>query len=401
MSLTTNRLILLLIALLNNGSCEENLGRLVGQPLNNQDQSQASHKHRHDHGHPVKPDKIPLIAQPLFQEVPDPSYAHSTASYWSKPNIFESSCQETTKDFYVARDHLSHVKDALLDGIDCGGSGSNCTKILILSTDESALRHPPRFGLYNLETISEGYPAYTRKASKQSLFYKEEYDKWIYAHKMERWVVGPTIADASGGVVMMSEEKCPWKIDFGDIDMYYYDRLVENTWNPIGNGWRLTEAISIECYNEDKYPLFSCRGCRMVNITSDGGRISEYHPNKLGIYHVVPHTEKIGFLGPVFKKDGQPSQYLYSHHPLGRLWLLGQSYTTWSIRLNLITGFQEDEEDEFVDEEDYDGATRYGSESFCPTNRPPEGAVWEYLQSRSGEEEIWLKDDVFKITCIA
>ena len=49
--------------------------------------------------------------------------------------------------------------------------------------------------MYDLETLFKGYPAYTRKASKQSLFYKEEYEKWIYAHKFERWVIGPKIGD--------------------------------------------------------------------------------------------------------------------------------------------------------------------------------------------------------------
>ena len=58
-----------------------------------------------------------------------------------------------------------------------------------------------RFGLYALETLykpgdqEQPYPAYTRKASGQSLFYKEEYEKWMYAHKFERWVIGPKIGD--------------------------------------------------------------------------------------------------------------------------------------------------------------------------------------------------------------
>ena len=82
---------------------------------------------------------------------------------------------------------------------------------------------------------------------------------------------------------MLSEEICPWDIDFDDTDMYYYDRLVYNTWNPIGNGWRLENGmIAIECYDPDKYPLYSC-ACNVVNVTSDG-RISEYHPQKLGKY---------------------------------------------------------------------------------------------------------------------
>ena len=62
-----------------------------------------------------------------------------------------------------------------------------------------------RFGLYNLETVyndpvtlddgGPAYPAYIRKASGQTFFFKEEYQKWIYAHKFERWLIGPKIGD--------------------------------------------------------------------------------------------------------------------------------------------------------------------------------------------------------------
>ena len=59
--------------------------------------------------------------------------------------------------------------------------------------------------MYDLETVNEpdvksGYPAFTRKASKQSFFYKAEYTKWYYAHKFERWVIGPTIGDENVSV---------------------------------------------------------------------------------------------------------------------------------------------------------------------------------------------------------
>ena len=37
---------------------------------------------------------------------------------------------------------------------------------------------------------------------------------------------------------------------------------------------------------------------------------------------------------------------------------------------------------------------------FCPTQQPPEGTVWEYLQGRNNEDEIWLKDANFRIHCI-
>ena len=61
----------------------------------------------------------------------------------------------------------------------------------------------------------------------------------------------------------------------------------------------------------------------------------------------MPHTLKLGFLAPVYKKDKEvkegkevPDQYLYSHHHEGRLWLIGKSYTSWSIRLDLVSKFR-------------------------------------------------------------
>jgi len=47
-----------------------------------------------------------------------------------------------------------------------------------------------------------------------------------------------------------------------------------------------------------------------------------------GIYHLDQNAAKLGFLAPVFKKEGS-NQFLYSHHPMGHLWLVGKSYTTW------------------------------------------------------------------------
>ena len=62
----------------------------------------------------------------------------------------------------------------------------------------------------------------------------------------------------------------------------------------------------------------------------------------------MPYTLKLGFLAPVYKKEASkdkegkevPEQYLYSHHHEGRLWLIGKSYTSWSIRLDLVSKFR-------------------------------------------------------------
>ena len=139
-----------------------------------------------------------LVAQPMFQE-PPPAFSHASSSYWSNPSAYEAGgeavCLEAQNNLEEARDHLLLVKTALLERIEC--CPKNCTKIIISSVGRSLLRHPPRFGQYALETLYEGYPAFTRKASGQSIFYKEEYTKWMYAHKFERWVIGPTIGDES------------------------------------------------------------------------------------------------------------------------------------------------------------------------------------------------------------
>ena len=55
----------------------------------------------------------------------------------------------------------------------------------------------PRFGLYELSTIYEGYPVYTRAASKQNLFFQADFLGWKYAHRIIRWIIGPTVGKSS------------------------------------------------------------------------------------------------------------------------------------------------------------------------------------------------------------
>ena len=103
--------------------------------------------------------------------------------------------------------------------------------------------------------------------------------------------------------------------------------------------------------------------------------------------------------------------YLYSHHPSGHLWLVGRSLSTWSLRLNYLSYMKNVYDapnrskrslDEFRD-------LRY---RICPIQRKKQEMeteetsdlqypVWEYLQSKNGEDEIWLKDDIFDAVCIS
>ena len=58
----------------------------------------------------------------------------------------------------------------------------------------------------------------------------------------------------------------------------------------------------------------------------------------VGIYTVVEHTAKIGFLSPLYRKVGEGGDelFLYSHHHEGRMWLIGRGYDRWNIRLDLV-----------------------------------------------------------------
>ena len=82
-----------------------------------------------------------------------------------------------------------------------------------------------------------------------------------------------------------------------------------------------------------------------------------------------------------------------------------------SLKSNLITYLQEPSDwknlyyvlypcdlnfsDEF--QEFTQGIWRFNN--ICLIRKAP-NTVWEYLQQRNGEDEIWLKDDIFSVQCI-
>ena len=101
--------------------------------------------------------------------------------------------------------------------------------------------------------------------------------------------------------------------------------------------------------------------------------------------------------------------FLYSHHPSGHLWLLGRSFTSWSLRLNYLTYMKKLLEKNKKDKKGpwYSGTL---SHIMCPMDRKQKEEdaselgitypKWEYLQSKKGQDEIWLKDDIFDFVCI-
>ena len=228
------------------------------------------------------------------------------------------------------------------------------------------------------------YPTYYRPASKQYLFFMHELGEWEYWHSYDRWIIGPQHNRSLGGIMIKPYDPsviCPWELKWFRSYRWYHDVNEPNVWNPRGNPWRPDDSIFIHCYNEEDWPEFEC-GCRNINITSSG-RSKEYHPHRLGEYILLPDKQKEGYLTPVYTKvqEGpdpvQPS-YLYSHHPKGKVWLIGSTTDSWAMRINKLDS---------------------GEDHDCPLKWKEEEA-WEYLQSKNGEKEVWLRDTNVEIECL-
>ena len=242
------------------------------------------------------------------------------------------------------------------------------------------------FGWNKHDAQDDKYPTYYRPASKQYLFYMHELGEWEYWHSYDRWIIGPVYNKALGGIMIKPYDpsvQCPWELKWFRSYRWYHDVNEPNVWNPRGNPWKPDDTITIHCYNEEDWPEFEC-GCRNINITSSG-RSKEYHPDRLGEYILQPDKHKEGYLTPVYAKvqEGpdpvQPS-YLYSHHPKGKVWLIGSSTDSWSMRINKLAS---------------------GEDHDCPLKWKEEEA-WEYLQSKSknDEKEVWLRDTNVEIECL-
>jgi len=302
---------------------------------------------------------------------------------WAPYPPLQDQCPDLSRKYTDAMVVLKNLEDGML-GDMC--DEPECTKIIVTSNGLSAVKQPTRFGLYFLhgwnEHDSQGvkYPSYFRPASEQYVFYMHELGEWEYWHSYDRWVIGPVHNKAVGGIMIKPynpEMVCPWQIKWFRTHRWYHDVNIPNLWNPVGNPWKVDDTIFIECYKEENWPEFDCP-CKSFNITNEG-RVREYHPDRLGEYTLLTDMHKEGYLAPVYAKvsPGPPS-YLYSHHPKGKVWLVGSTTSTWSLRLNKLSSAEEND---------------------CPFDWQP-GEEWEYLQSKKGEKEVWLRDTDLKIECI-
>ena len=95
---------------------------------------------------------------------------------------------------------------------------------------------------------------------------------------------------SQGGLLILSEEKCPWKIDFEDSPVFYYDRRKHNIWNEGGNGWKEDRSVGIECYDADKDPVYEC-GCKALNVSSSGA-VGAVHADKIGARKLIALLRK-------------------------------------------------------------------------------------------------------------
>lgn len=292
-------------------------------------------------------------------------------------------CPDLQYELNKARVVLKNLEEGMLDDM-CGETEN---RVIVTSMGESAVKQPTRFGLFFLHGFnqhetdnSNRYPSYYRPASGQYLFFMKEIGAWDYWHTYDRWVLGPEHNRALGGLMIRPHNPafvCPYKIKWYRSHRWYHDTAQPNLWNPSGNHWRLDNSILIKMYKKEDWPEFEC-GCSRLNINSTG-RVLEYHLKTLGVYSVQQDKGKEGWLAPYYRKEqGEPS-FLYSHHPRGKVWLVGSSTATWSLRLNKLT------EPELL--------------PSCPLSWR-EGEEWEYLQSKKGDKEVWLRDAELTIQCL-
>jgi len=309
------------------------------------------------------------------------------APYSSPP---EGHCPDLQYELNKATVVLKNLEVGFLDDM-CGNTEN---RVIVTSQGESAIKQPTRFGLFFLHGWNEHetdgsnrYPSFYRPASGQYLFFMKEIGTWDYWHTYDRWVVGPEHNKAVGGLMIKPYDPtvvCPYSIKWFRTHRWYHDTYQHNIWNPVGNPWKIDDTIKIEVYDEEAWPEFDC-GCSRIRLSQPpASRVSEYHPSTLGLYVKQEGTAKDGYLAPMYKKEEDengPAAFLYSHHPRGKVWLVGSSTATWSLRLSKLDGLPGEEEN-----------------TSCPLSWE-EGREWEYLQSRKGDKEVWLRDKDLEITC--
>jgi len=323
---------------------------------------------------------------------------YMSSELYGDPYTWDS-CPDLHSDLRDTSLVLSNIRNGLLEEL-CGGGGKNwnCTKVVVYSNGTAAVRQPTRFGLFYLYGLTQDnqYPSFYRPADGQYLFYLLELGQWEYWHQYERWIIGPQHGVATGGIMIRPSnpaKRCPWHIKWFRSHSYFYDINRANLWNSNGNPWVMDDTIRVECFDEKKWPEFDC-GCDKLNVTTTG-RVLEYSPDRLGEYVRLPGMAKEGYRAPVYAKSSPPVSYLYSHDILGRVWLMGSSPHSWSLRLNLL------ESDNFpecpfypkgkIEEIDY-----YEDENYVPMEK----IGWEYLTKKTGDEEVWLKDYELEVTCL-
>lgn len=322
----------------------------------------------------------------VMDDYPDTSDTSVWTTPYSPPALDQDQCPDLTRKYNDAKIVLQNLQDGML--ADMCDDGENCDKVIVTSMGMSAVMQPTRQGLFFLygwnEHDDQGwkYPSYYRPASKQYLFFMHELMAWEYWHAYDRWIIGPEHNKALGGIMIKPWDAsvvCPWDIKWFRSHRWYHDVNIPNVWNPKGNPWRDDDTIFVHCYNEEDWEQYEC-GCNNINITSTG-RSKEYHPDRLGEYTKLSDMYKEGYLAPVYAKvsSGSPS-YLYAHHPRGKVWFLGSTTDSWSMRLNKLNSGDEEEHD-------------------CPFEWKEE-EEWEYLQSKKGEKEVWLRDTDLKIDCL-
>ena len=173
------------------------------------------------------------------------------------------------------------------------------------------------------------------------------------------------------------DSQCPERHGGTNHTKVYIDSSQPLLDNP--NIWREDDSLKVECYSETSTKVVHCP-CNEYSVEYDSDdpvpEAVEYYS---GSFKKLDRSESFDLLAPLYY-DSVKQLYLFSHHPKGKVWFLGSSTDSWSMRINKLAS---------------------GEDHDCPLKWKEEEA-WEYLQSKSknDEKEVWLRDTNVEIECL-
>lgn len=252
----------------------------------------------------------------------------------------------------------------LLDSLGCD---PDCDQMVVSSEGLAAVWQNKRTGLFRFLGEHNGRPVYQNNATKEYLY---------YTFTGAEWLVGPDFRKPHAGIqVFQNEDKtCPERHGGENNTKLYIDSS-----EPVPGGggmWKNDTTINFQCFKPNFTPVQTC-SCAKYKVYH-----TVYHNTSVpkpveylsGVFTRVndpAHTH--GLLAPLYR-DGEKELFLFSHHPLGRVWQISQKLTTTPLR-------------------------GVFSRAACPDS---EDVVWEwYNMTTPLGQQLYVKDIHIKVKCVS